>query len=95
MEIHTYKVDSQGRITLPSEWRKAHRIQTGSEVAITVSDDAPLLVQTRDQILDEARMIVARHARGEHSAVEQLLADRRREARLEEEETDQHGQSLR
>ena len=50
--------------------------------------------QTREQSLDEAQQIVARHSRSRGSAVEQLLTERRREAKLDEEEAAGHAEGI-
>jgi len=50
MQQVTCKVDSQGRITLPSEWRRAHNVTAGSDVTVLVTEDG-LAVQTADQSL--------------------------------------------
>ena len=93
MEQFTCKVDNQGRITLPVEWRKAHRIEPGSDVALVVSEDR-LEVQTGDQCLDEARRIVSRHRKGKRSAVKMLREDRRLEASREQAEVETHAKGL-
>jgi len=93
MEQFTCKVDNQGRITLPVEWRKAHRIQSGTDVALVVSQDR-LEVQTGDQSLDEARRIVSRYRKGKRSAVEMLREDRRLEAAREQTEAETHAEGL-
>jgi AbrB family looped-hinge helix DNA binding protein len=91
MEQFTCRVDNQGRITLPVEWRKAHHIEPGSDVSVVITEDR-LEVQTDDQSLDEARRIVAKHWRGRRSAVQMLRADRQQEAGLEQSEADAYEQ---
>ena len=93
MEQLSCRVDNQGRITLPVEWRKAHNIQPGCDVAVLVTDDR-LEVQTLDQSLNEARFIVSRHRKGAQSAVDMLHEDRRLEAALEQTEADRHAESI-
>jgi AbrB family looped-hinge helix DNA binding protein len=93
MDQFTCRVDNQGRITLPVEWRKAHNVEPGSDVAVVVSEDR-LEVQTGDQSLDEARRIISRHRKGKHSAVEMLREDRRLEASREQTEAEAHAEGL-
>ena len=82
--MHTCKVDNQGRLTLPAEWRKKERVEAGSDVVVTV-DERGLRVQTARQSLHEAQEIIARRRRpGAESPVEMLFAERRREAGREE-----------
>ena len=90
MEQSTCKVDNQGRITLPANWRKAQKVEAGCELVVS-SDGPDLRVQTLEQSLDEAQRIVARHLRkSRQPAVEQLRRWRRREALLEEQEAAAH-----
>jgi len=63
MEQITCKVDNQGRVTLPVEWRKAHSIETGGEVSISL-DDQCLTIQTVNQSLDEACRIASKYRKG-------------------------------
>lgn len=94
MDQFTCTVDNQGRITLPVEWRKAHRIRPGTDVSVVIAEDR-LEVQTDNQSLDEARRIVARYRQGKkQSAVEMLSAERRWEARQEQTEADTHVQGI-
>lgn len=93
MEQFTCKVDNQGRITLPVEWRKTHHIQPGSDLAVVVSEDR-LEVQTRDQSLDEARRIVSRYRTGRRSMVDELREERRRDAAREQAEAGSRGKGI-
>lgn len=93
MDRFTCKVDNQGRITLPVEWRKAHHIEPGSEVAVVVGEDR-LEVQTGDQSLDEARRIVSRYRTGKRSVVDALREERHRDAALERAEAGAHGKGI-
>jgi AbrB family looped-hinge helix DNA binding protein len=90
----TCKVDNQGRVTLPADWRKAQKLEPGSRVVMTVTGSR-LLLQTRERSLDEAQEIVARYSRAKGPAVERLLKDRRRQAALEEKEAARHARGLR
>ena len=81
MEYITCKVDSQGRITLPLDWRKAHSVESGAEVAVSIVEDR-IEIQTISQSIAEARRMAAKY-KGGRSAVEMLKEQRRREAELE------------
>jgi bifunctional DNA-binding transcriptional regulator/antitoxin component of YhaV-PrlF toxin-antitoxin module len=94
MEEITCRVDNQGRVTLPAGWRKAQKLEPGSDVVMTVAGPQ-LLLQTRERSLDEAQAIVARYSRGKGSAVERLLKERRRQAALEDEEAARHAKGFR
>jgi len=93
MESSSCKVDNQGRITLPVDWRAAHNLRAGSEVVVTAEQDH-LRIQTREQNLTEAQQIVAKFRRPGRSAVEQLLADRRRDAKKELRDSVRHAKGL-
>jgi AbrB family looped-hinge helix DNA binding protein len=92
MEQLTCRVDNQGRITLPSGWRRAHNIRAGSDVAVLVAEDR-LEVQTADQSLADAQLLVAKYRRP-RSAVRQLESERRREAEIERKEAARHGKGF-
>jgi len=93
MEQVTCKVDNQGRITLPVEWRKACRVDPGSEVFVVITANR-LEVQTVEQSLDEARRNAAKYRKGK-PAVEMLRAQRQRGAGQKLKEAEHHGQGLR
>jgi len=78
---------------LPAEWRNANRVRAGSEVIVSI-DNGRLHIQTRDQDLTEAQQIVAKYPRPKVSAVRQLFAERRREARRELRDAARHAKSL-
>ncbi len=93
MEQFTCKVDNQGRITLPVEWRKKHHVEPGSEVSVVITKTR-LEVQTSDQSLDEARRIVAKYRKGK-PAVEMLREQRQRDLAQELRDAEHHGKGLR
>ena len=93
MDQFTCKVDNQGRITLPLEWRRDHNVIAGREVAVLVIEDG-LDVQTTAQSLQDARRLVAKY-RSCKSAVDQLLSERRREAAIERKEAARYGKGVR
>jgi bifunctional DNA-binding transcriptional regulator/antitoxin component of YhaV-PrlF toxin-antitoxin module len=82
MSSASCKVDNQGRVTLPLEWRRRHGVTSGSEVILT-ADDHGLQIQTPGQSLHEAQQMVARYWRSERSAGDLLREERRREAEME------------
>jgi bifunctional DNA-binding transcriptional regulator/antitoxin component of YhaV-PrlF toxin-antitoxin module len=94
MDLITCKVDNQGRITLPAEWRRAQKVEAGIEVVVT-SDECGLFVQTKQQALHEAQTIIAKYPKPAKPAVVQLLTARRQEAQREAHRPGHHGKSLR
>ncbi len=66
---------------LPADWRK--RFQVGSATQLVVREDVngALVVETREQGLRRAQELVVRYIPCDsHSLVDELLAERRREA---------------
>jgi bifunctional DNA-binding transcriptional regulator/antitoxin component of YhaV-PrlF toxin-antitoxin module len=95
MERFNCTVDNQGRITIPASWRKANKVHSGMKLGITV-DDTGLKIQTLAQSVREAQQIVAKYlGKRKKSLVEDLLRERRREARLEEKEAARYAKRLR
>jgi AbrB family looped-hinge helix DNA binding protein len=80
------KVDSAGRVVIPSEMRTAMRIKPGDIVSARVID-GELRILSGDVALERVRA----HSRSwrarntDTSAVDELIADRREEARREDE----------
>jgi bifunctional DNA-binding transcriptional regulator/antitoxin component of YhaV-PrlF toxin-antitoxin module len=93
MESITCTIDNQGRIALPTGWRRAHRVTAGTKVVVTF-DAGSLSIQTRDQRLSEAQRLVAKYIRPGTPVVDQLLADRRQEAQMEEAEASRRAENL-
>jgi AbrB family looped-hinge helix DNA binding protein len=92
MQQLTCKVDNQGRITLPSGWRREHNVKAGSDVTVLVTAEG-LEVQTADQSLADARRLVGKYHRPK-SAVGLLASERRREAEIERKEAARHGKGI-
>ena len=82
MSYLTCKIDNQGRIMLPSRWRKKHGILPDSELIVSFTQ-AGLVLQTWDQAVAEAQAMVRKLAPPGESLVETLLKERRREAKRE------------
>ena len=79
MEITTLKVDRQGRIMLPSKWRRHHGVVASTEIRITEREDGSLTVETYEQSIRRAQDLVRRYVPEGVSLVNELLADRRTE----------------
>jgi len=78
----TCKVDNQGRVTLPSKWREQQGVRAGLELVV-LEEDGRLIIQTREQAVQEAQEIVRRTTRPGTSLVDELLRERRREVEEE------------
>lgn len=76
--FYRLKVDSSGRLLLPSESKSRHRISNGDTVVI-VDDGEGLHIKTREQLLTDVQAHFARHVPRDVSLVDEILADRRSE----------------
>jgi AbrB family looped-hinge helix DNA binding protein len=78
------KVGPDGRIVLPAPFRHSHGIKSGDTVVVE-SDGDSLLVRTHEALLRETQLYFAQFPSDGESIVDALIADRRAEARREEE----------
>lgn len=70
-------MDERGRLVLPAELRKRLGLRAGDEVKISEEADGVLRVESRQAA---ARALIGSAGRVKSSAVEELRAERRREA---------------
>lgn len=80
--IYRSKVDSSGRIVLPADLRLRQHIKTGDQVVIIEGNDG-LQVKTQEQAIREARDCFAQLAPPDVLLSEELIRDRREEAKHE------------
>jgi AbrB family looped-hinge helix DNA binding protein len=83
MESVTVKVSASGRMNLPSEVRKALGLKGPGHVILTIHDGT-LTVRTMAQALKQVRALARPYAPKDRLASEELIAERREEARREE-----------
>jgi len=76
------KLDSTGRLLIPSHLRKQAGLSPGSEVVLSYQD-GELRVYTRERALEKVQALAGRLARPGVSVVEELIADRRKAAARE------------
>jgi AbrB family looped-hinge helix DNA binding protein len=79
------KVDSAGRIVIPSDLRAKLGIEPGQELILHEETDA-LRLQTFHQALARAQSFFSKFARPGESIVDELIRDRREEAAKEDRE---------
>ena len=77
------KVDNQGRIMLPSWWRKQAGVEASSELFVAVTDEGSLVLETREQGLLRAQALVRKYVPEGVSLSDELIAERRLEAERE------------
>jgi AbrB family looped-hinge helix DNA binding protein len=74
-------VGRQGRIVIPSRVRRALRLDEGDRLSFHVEDKRLVLVPQRNDV--ERLRGIFRRSPGDGSVVDELIAERRREARRE------------
>lgn len=84
MQTHRARMGENGRIVLPVELRKAMDLQGGQELMLTLDDDG-LHIQTFRQSVARAQAMVREFVEPGRSLAEELIAERRQEAKFEEE----------
>jgi AbrB family looped-hinge helix DNA binding protein len=76
------KVSASGRLNLPSEVRKALGLKGPGHVILAM-EDGSMTIRTMAQALDKLRALARPYAPKDHLASDELLAERREEARRE------------
>jgi antitoxin PrlF len=76
------KVNENGRVVIPASFRRALGINPGDEVVLRMEDDE-LRITTIKRRLERAQRLVRKYVKPGTSLVDELIAERRREARNE------------
>jgi AbrB family looped-hinge helix DNA binding protein len=76
------KVNENGRLVIPAAFRSALGISPGDEVVLRIEDDE-LRITTLRQRIAQAQRLVRKYVKPGVSLVDELLAERRAEARKE------------
>ncbi|TMB89752.1 MAG: AbrB/MazE/SpoVT family DNA-binding domain-containing protein [Chloroflexi bacterium] len=85
MHPKTARLDRSGRLVLPVEVRRDLELREGDEVIFTAGESPhEVRLSSRRAAVDRAQALVRQYARGKGSVVEELLAERRRQAALED-----------
>jgi AbrB family looped-hinge helix DNA binding protein len=79
MEEYTVAIDTSGRVLIPAGVRARLGFKAGSKLVLECQEDG-LFLRTRDQAIGRVHEIVRRYVPEGTSLVEELLADREREA---------------
>lgn len=82
---YTVSVAERGRLVLPAEVRRRLNIRQGDQLALLVQEDGTVKLQTRAVVARNLRGMYKHLANGS-SVVDELIAERRREAKVEERE---------
>ena len=86
MEQFTLHIDNQGRIMLPSWWRRKEGVDHSTELCVAVTEEGALVVETREQGLRRARALLRKYIPEGVSLSDELIAERRAEAAREAEQ---------
>ena len=78
------KIEPSGRVTIPREFLKALGLQAGDDVQLELADDE-LRIVSRDVAIKRVQQLVRRYVPEGVSLVDELIAERRREAAAEDE----------
>jgi len=76
------RVNENGRVVIPSSFRKALGIQIGDEVLLRIEDDE-LRITTQRRRIQRAQRRARQYLKPSASLVDELLAERRKAARHE------------
>jgi len=77
------RLNENGRVVIPAAFRKALGINAGDEVILRLEDDE-LRITTMKKRIERAQRHVRKYVNPGTSLVDELIADRRREAARDE-----------
>jgi AbrB family looped-hinge helix DNA binding protein len=83
MSVETAQISENGRIVIPAAYRKAMGLKGGEVVTIRM-DEEGLHIQSRAQAIKRAQAVVRKYVPKGVSLVDELIAERRREAKREQ-----------
>ena len=84
MSVETAQISENGRIVIPASYRKAMGLK-GGEVLTIRMDEEGLHIQSQRQTLLSAQAAVRKFVSADRSLVDELIAERRLEAKRESE----------
>ncbi len=76
------RLNENGRVVIPSSFRKALGIQAGDELVLRIEDDE-LRITTQQRRIQRAQRRARQHLKPGTSLVDELLAERREAAKHE------------
>jgi bifunctional DNA-binding transcriptional regulator/antitoxin component of YhaV-PrlF toxin-antitoxin module len=85
MESFTLRVDNQGRVLLPTWWRRREGVDPSTELCVAVTEEGALVVETRQQGLRRAMALLRKYIPEGVILSDELIAERRAEAARETE----------
>src|SRR5262245_6803978 len=84
LPVYHATITDRGRLVLPADIREKLEIRDGDRVALTLEDDGRVTLQTRDVAIRRMRGMFKHLARPGRLESDELIKERRREARREE-----------
>lgn len=84
MHTEITKIDSTGRILIPSAIRKQNDLNPGDLMVIAQNEDGTLNLMSRIESLRRGQEMYARDTKGKGTSVDDFIAERRAEAAKED-----------
>ena len=84
--VYHVTVTDRGRLVLPVELRDRLKIRGGDRLAVILEEDGTISIKTREVALNNLQGMYKHLARPGERASDRLIAERRREARMEDRE---------
>ncbi|MBK9705732.1 MAG: AbrB/MazE/SpoVT family DNA-binding domain-containing protein [Acidobacteria bacterium] len=78
----TIRIAEGGRVVIPVEYRRALGLEPGDEVIIRL-EDGGLRIVSRAEAVKQAQALIEQHVKKGRSLVDELSAERRKEASRE------------
>ncbi|MCH8226014.1 MAG: AbrB/MazE/SpoVT family DNA-binding domain-containing protein [Chloroflexi bacterium] len=82
MQAVTVKLDKNGRLVLPIQFRRALGFEPGDELILAL-DQGELRIFTRGEAVKRAQELVRRYIPSDRSLVDELIQERRAESARE------------
>jgi len=78
-DVVSTKITEGGRIVIPARMRKAHGMEVGKDVTLTLGDEG-IRISTREIALQRIRTLMKDEYDPKRSIVDELIRERRKEA---------------
>lgn len=82
--VYHVTVTDRGRLVLPAEVREKLEIRDGDRIAVILENDGTVSLMTRKVALDQLQGMFKHLAPKDHFASDDIIAERRREARMDD-----------